>query len=326
MKRSAWVCIVGGIIFELGAAFALWFEHSLLVIVLLHLAGSILWGAGIARTGALFSPQTFVPAAFTFILPGLGLLFALFFRKIEETAFKPTDEGHFMTWGTDVDFESSLPEQTTLSTHSIVKILQGHNVGLRRSSVLALRDLPPHLAIPLLRKALLDSDEQVRIYAQNLLAEILGGFDLGVKKLEHELAEHPGDVQRMLRLAEYYYELVYLNIASDDEAVAHYLGKALAVVGDAYSKAPKNRILITHALRYSLRLRDVGAAQIWLARLQSMESTRAAVLPYEIELAYLTRDWQRLRDLFDEFRNSHGANPRIDRLADFWLTPPAQAA
>ena len=53
MKRSAWVCIVGGIIFELGAAFALWFEHSLLVIVLLHLAGSILWGAGIARTGGL---------------------------------------------------------------------------------------------------------------------------------------------------------------------------------------------------------------------------------------------------------------------------------
>lgn len=326
MKRPALICLVGGAIFEIGAAFALWSEQALPVILLVHLFGSVLWGAGIARTGVLLSRRSFVPAAFTFILPGLGLLFALVFRRIEETAFKPADEGHFMTWGTDVDFESSLPEPTTLSTHSIVKILQGHNVGLRRSSVLALRDLPPHLAIPLLRKALLDSDEQVRIYAQNLLAEILGGFDLGVKKLEQELADHPGDVQRMLRLAEYYYEMVYLNIVSDDEAIAHYLGKALAVVGNAYPLAPQHRILITHALRYSLRLSDVGAAQLWLERLQGLGATRSSLLPYAIELAFLQRDWQRLLSLFDEFRSSHGANPRIDRLADFWRTLPAHAA
>lgn len=326
MKRATLICLVGGAVFELGATLAFWFDSALFLIVLAHLVGSLLWGAGVARTGAVFSPQTYVPAAFTFILPGLGMLFALGFRKIEELSFKPRDDAHFMSWGADGDWESSLPEPTTLSTHSVVKIFQGHDAGLRRSSVLALRDLPPHLAIPLLRKALLDSDEQVRIYAQNLLAEILAGFDVGVKTLESELEEHPGEVQRMLRLAEYYYEMVYLNIASDDEAVAHYLGKALAVLAQAYAVEPANRILISHGLRYSLRLGDLNAARVWFVRLQGLNPARSTILPYEIEIAYLARDWPRLISLFQEFRSMHGANPRIDRLADFWLTSPRQAA
>lgn len=322
------VALVIGVV--LHAVVLLWVlrsGESFLLLVAGHIMGAVAFGWGIAGLARLPAPRAWLlPAAMalTFPLAGLfgavGLLLVLRRPPVDRSARR------YIVWNEEphADWPDALPAGA--SGQSIVEILQSPRTQLRRNAILALRELDPPVAIPLLRKGLQDSDEQVRIYAQNILSSMLERFEEGVKQLEQKLAADPGEAITAMRLAEQYFELVYLEVAGDDETAAHYLGKALALLERAHEAAPHDRAIAFLGFKYALRGRNPTAARRWLALLEGNTVDAQHVLPWRMELAFLEGDWTELRRLFAEFARARYVNPRIEELAQFWHEKPEAVA
>lgn len=314
----------------LHAVVLLWLLRTgepILLLLAGHIVGAIAFGWGIAgvtrgrATRAWLMP---VAMGLTFPLAGLfgavGMLLVLRRPPVDRSARR------YIVWNDEphADWPDALPAGA--SGQSIVEILQSPRTQLRRNAILALRELDPSVAIPLLRKGLQDSDEQVRIYAQNILSSMLERFEEGVKQLEQKLAANAGEAITAMRLAEQYFELVYLEVAGDDETAAHYLGKALALLERAHEAAPHDRAIAVLGFKYALRGRNPTVARRWLGLLEDKTVDAQHVLPWRMELAFLEGDWAELRRLFGEFAQARYVNPRIEELAQFWHEKPEAAA
>lgn len=294
-------------------------------IVVAHVTGSIAWGLGAA---AMFPGARrtawWQPAAWALAFPVAGPLASLAFAAILRGPEVDRSAKRYIIWNDQPHGEWST-KSGGAAGQSIVEILQSPRTQLRRSAVLALRDLDPQVAIPLLRKGLQDSDEQVRIYAQNILSTMLERFEQGIKQLEQRLGTETIEPAVATRLAEQYFELVYLDVAGDEETAAHYLSKALALLEHAANGAPDDGSVAYLGFKYALRARDVPAARRWHERLDAHRPEAQHVQPWRMELAFLEGDWPRLRTQLAEFVRAGHVNPRIEELARFWNGPEAAA-
>ena len=183
---------------------------------------------------------------------------------------------------------------------------------------MAVKELEVKLALPLLRKGLQDSDEQVRIYAQNILSGLLESFEGRIKELERRSKKSPVEVATMVSLAEQYFELVYLDVAGDEETSDHLLAKAVGMLDDAAKRAPRDGHIALLRLRYALRRRDVAGAEAALKKAEALKIDSQMVLPWQMELAFQKKNWGELRRLFEVFVDRGFVNPRIEALARFW--------
>lgn len=213
----------------------------------------------------------------------------------------------------DHDEESSRKQQ------SILEILQQAEGPCRAHAILALKDVEPVQAIPLLRRALQDSDELVRIYAQNLLSRIVERVEGNTRRLERQLAESRTP-SCLVRLAEQYHELVYLGILEEPEGCQMAMKKALALLEEATALEPANPHLYLLSLKYSLRNRDLSRSRRHLAEVEAMPGcTPEQLLPLKGELAFLEKDWAALRGLLKAAQPmAHGPTAAICR---FWTNP-----
>jgi len=287
----------------------------------LHLAGAAAWGWGAAPW---LPPQEtrawWLLATCALMFPIIGLLAS--FALLHQLRAAPPENNtlRYVIWSdrTQTEWSPTLP--TGAAGMSIVEILQSPHTQLRRNAALALRDLDPQLAIPLLRKGLQDSDEQVRIYAQNILRAMLERFEASVKALEQKLAQEPDAVPFAVNLAEQYFELVYLDVAGDDETAAHYLGKAIALLEQAAIRAPNDGRIACLGLKYALRARDVAAARRWLEHVERCQVEPQQVLPWSMELAFMERNWSQVNAQLAAFTEAGYINQPIEEISAFWRT------
>lgn len=326
ISRRRHAALAAGAALHVLAAWWLGQERGLLPIVAAHAAGSVAWGWGaLALLPVPHRRAWWQPGAWALVFPVAGLLASLVFLQILRRPPVDRTERRYLVWNDQPHQAWAGPMPGGTAGQSIVEILQSPRTQLRRNAVLALRDLDPQLAIPLLRKGLQDSDEQVRIYSQNILSAMLERFEEGTKQLEQRLRDEPGEAHTATRLAEQYFELVYLDVAGDDETAAHYLAKALALLDRAAVAAPGDAAVALLGLKYALRARDAAAARRWLAQLGPAQAGTAAVLPWRMELAFLEGNWAELRALFAAFADLRAVNPRIEELIRFWQGPAAAA-
>lgn len=327
MKPPPPVALTAGALLHIAALVLLARAGSIWWILPAHVAGALAWGWG--ATSFWPQPQRhswWLPAGCALIFPVVGPLATVALSwQLRQPAVERIDR-RYTVWNEQSGeiLREAPPGGGT--GQSIVEILQSPRTQLRRNAVLALRELEPQMAIPLLRKGLQDSDEQVRIYAQNILSSMLERFESGIKELEQRLGAEPGAAAHAVRLAEQYFELVYLDVAGDDETAAHYLQRALALLTQAYQTSPDDRETAFLGLRYALRARDGGQARRWFDRLGRTSPDRRQVLPWEMELAFLEGDWPRLRELFADFHRLGLVNPRIEDIIRFWTGAREAAA
>jgi hypothetical protein len=299
-------------------------EQPLAWPLLAHLGGAFAWGYGAAGWLPVTQRRLWwFTAAPAVLFPVLGPLTSL--ALVLTLRLPPVDRSvrRYVVWNDEPQTALSDSLPAGAASRSIVEILQSPRTQLRRNAILALRDLDPQLAIPLLRKGLQDSDEQVRIYSQNILSTMLERYESGLKELARRLAAEPGAALHAVRLAEQYHELVYLDVAGDDETAAHYLNQALALLARAADLSPADPTIAFLALRCAIRARNLPAAEHWFARLEAGGYDVRQVLPWRMELVFLQADWARLRELFVVYHRSQIVNPRIDDLVRFWNLAPA---
>jgi len=295
--------------------------------VLAHVLGAVVWGWGTAALLPAFDRATvWLMAACALLFPVLGPLASVTLIAILRRPPPDRTAKKYIVWRDQAIAETGESLPSSASGQSIVEILQSPRTQLRRNAILALRDLDPYVAIPLLRKGLQDSDEQVRIYSQNILSGMIERFEANLKELEQRVLAEPSAALHAMRLAEHFHELVYLDVAGDDETAAHYLTTAQDILRRAAALDPTDAQIPFLGLKCALRMRDLPAAERWFSQLQTGGYDIAAVLPWRMELMFLAGDWVRLRELFAVFERAQVINPRVEELIRYWKRLPVPVA
>lgn len=254
---------------------------------------------------------------FSLPLPVVGPLLLVGFRVIIRREDADYTEAsfvvgttQFLTLPRDEEFESESPR-------SVAQILNGNDQTARRAAILALRVVEPKKALPLLQKAIQDSDEQVRLLAQTLFGQIIANLEGEVKNLEAELKKNPHWSKQLL-LAEQYHELVYLGLASDETEVI-YLDRAIELLEAAQKFAPENTSIRFLLLKCLLRNGRHDEAEQRLRRLESLGWRSEITLPWTAEIQFLKRDWKSLRETLRRLEQSEATAPVMRGPIDFWL-------
>ena len=203
---------------------------------------------------------------------------------------------------------------------SIADILNGRDSVARRGAIIALRAVEPKKALPLLQKAIQDSDEQVRLLAQTHFNQIIATLEGRVKTLEAELAAPPRHLNKLLLLAEQYHELVYLGLATD-ETQTIYLGRALELLEEAARNAPENTSVRFLLVKCALKSSQLDKARAGIEFLRKKGWQAEILGPWEAEIAYLARDWETLATLLQRLDTTGTAPGALKGPLEFWLAP-----
>lgn len=203
---------------------------------------------------------------------------------------------------------------------SVAEILNGKDDVARRAAILALRVVEPKKALPLLQKAIQDSDEQVRLLAQTQFNQIIAGLEGRVKTLEADLAKPPRHLNKLLLLAEQYHELVYLGLATD-ETQTIYLGRAIELLEEAGQQAPDSTAVRFLLVKCALKSGRLDQARAGIQFLRKKGWQPEVLGPWEAEIAFLERDWELLATTLRKLDASGDAPGVLKGPLEFWLQP-----
>lgn len=253
-------------------------------------------------------------------MPVIGPAFLAGFRLIVCRQPASFVEAHYVL-GTRQYLTLPRHEQLTMeSPKSIAEILNGRNHEARRAAILALRVVEAKKALPLLQKAIQDSDEQVRLLAQTLYNQIIARLEAHVKKLEADIRAAPPHWSKLLLLAEQYHELVYLGLATD-ETETIYLRRAVELLEQTLAQAADNTSALFLLLKCVLRLEDVERARKYVRQLESRGWRSEIISPWSAEIYFLERDWTALGKLLAQMESNETTAPILRGPIEFWLHP-----
>lgn len=179
------------------------------------------------------------------------------------------------------------PAKIAFTADALRQILGSRSAPERRfRAILATRALPPREAIPLLKTALADGSDEVRLLGFSRLEGVRREIELRIKARLSALEATPKDASARLhhRVAEDYWELAFLGLV-EGEVYRHTLRTASEHAIDALALDPKNAGAALLLARVSLRLGDRDAARSALEAAVVAGMPRRRVAPYEAELA-----------------------------------------
>jgi pentatricopeptide repeat protein len=293
-----------------------WALHALAVLLALPGLVFVLPAGYSTRRSTFFA----LVAGFAAPAPLIGLIFLMLFGRL--FAVRPSfhSEGKYFYGERQVLTQVVIEPPGTDSRQSILGILNGKDSAVRRKAILALRSVEPRKSLPVLQKAIQDSDEQVRLLAQTQFNRILASLELSIKSMEAELAAGARTGEKLIRLSEQYQELVYLGLSSE-ETQTIYLDRAIELLREALELAPDNAGTLLMLMKCYVKNRSVDRAQECLEQLKSLGCEYQFTLPWEAEISFLKRDWRALAGLMRQMQNDPTVDPKLRGLAEFWLGP-----
>lgn len=214
---------------------------------------------------------------------------------------------------------------------SLSDILHGSDsVTERVAAVLAVRHLPTRAAVPILRLALRDPADDVRLLAYAMLDRRDAALQSRIQALETSLAREPlapGDAAAMHRtLARLHWELAYSGLATGaveqralDSAAAH-ARAALAVDAAADTAADRGTLFLLG--RILLRQGALREAEQVLTRARELGIAESSIRPFLAEIAFLERRFAHVRAHLDA--GGRDQRPGVaSYLGRFWLPEAA---
>lgn len=206
------------------------------------------------------------------------------------------------------------------SSRSVLEIMNARDNEPRRRAVLALRNLDPKQSIPVLVKAIQDSDEQVRLLAQAQFDKLIEDLEYGVKKIETEMMNSKVTASKMIHLAEQYHELVYLGLGSE-ETENFYLTRAIALLKRALETEPEHTQARFMLLKCCVKSRQVKDARDCIDKLKAGGYQPEFLAAWESDVCFQARDWEGLNAILNRMRNRWRTDARMGEIIDLWLGP-----
>lgn len=213
--------------------------------------------------------------------------------------------------------EGGMPEGVSKDrARSILETLASADADARREAILSLRAEISPSAVLILQKAVGDSDEQVRNYAQSQLAKWVEQSEAKIKKLDAESKKEGARAKVYLALAESLMEMVLVHLAGP-EVEGKYLRGALVALEKIGLGYPMRKNADLLAMHCHLRLRQVGKAREVLERLDGEGFVHEALEALRLRVLFHERNWA---GLMRELREvSEVASPDVLRSRNFWL-------
>ena len=201
---------------------------------------------------------------------------------------------------------------------SILEILSGRDNELRRTAIMALRAVEAKKSLPVLVKAIADSDEQVRLLAQTQFNKIIANLELTIKKMEAEISSAPPAPAKLVELAEQYHELVYLGLSSD-ETEQLYLDRSIELLERALTSEPDNKSARFFLLKCCIKRGQTGRAEELITELVRQGFQQDFLRVWEADILFQRRDWANLEKTLQLMRTSKNTDPRLGGMMEFWL-------
>lgn len=189
----------------------------------------------------------------------------------------------------------------------------------RVAAVMALRRMADARATPLLRIALKDPVDDVRLLAYALTDAIDKELNRRINRRLAVLQDAPPKVRaRLLKaLAQDYWDIAFLGLASADiekhvlSEAANYLEKSLELRPDGGAALLLGRV--------RLRQNRPVEAEAAFSRARALGLPSVSVGPYRAEAAFLNRDFEGVRRRLGELPTTSRARLPIAEAMRFWL-------
>lgn len=286
---------------------------GLLTIVLLPLLPPRYRGKLVRPALFLFTLQFAIPflgslGVFT------GVLLALYLPRVErdipwqklaipELPFQPVD----------------MDQQVIYSEGGLRQVLrEAGSIDKRLKALLATRQMADRDAIELLREALKDPADDVRLLAYSMLEQKEKTLASQARRLQLDLESPAIDDEPRVkrRLAQVWWEMAYLGLAQGSLR-SYYLTSArrlLQELTESLSLHNDWRLLG----RIELELGNIIAAKHAFDQAVERGAPQELILPYLAEVAFLERDFQRVRYFLASLAR-HRPQPRLRALIEGWL-------
>jgi hypothetical protein len=262
-------------------------------------------------------------ATFLFFVPGLGLpalglglLLPMLLprRRVVEAAVQATEIP-------DLPYRALIvTSQPIYGAVGLIGVVRhGHDASARVRAVMATRQLNDKVAIPILRVALRDPVDDVRLLAYALLDSKERTIYANIKKIEAGLPQAPSATHGNFhgRIAHQYWELVYLGLAQG-EVLAHVLGKGLEHAERATTALPEDaglRLLQGRLLMARDRLDD---ARVAFDRAEALGLPRERLLAYRADLAFYARRFDEVQTLLRALPTEAKSRMPLSAVVDYW--------
>ena len=196
----------------------------------------------------------------------------------------------------------------------------------RMRAMVALSNVSGRLASPMLRTALSDSNDDLRLLAYSMLdnkeQQISQAIHDAQQSLEHahknEGSSPPGPqgIQAAWALSDLYWEMIYQGIAQSDvreHAIAQSLHYCLAVL----QEQPDNALLTLRKGRLMQLRKDYQQAQEAYEAALEQGLPAARVIPYLAEIYFLQHDYSKTQRLM-QMLDSAQAPPSLRPCMKYW--------
>lgn len=303
----------------------------------LHALSALGFGAWAADGKIMSRPGPFIAACMmVFTIPVLGALGVALLIVPAWRAQRPAED--------DGVVEISLPhaaagsgnrggaQPVRIAPAPIEVVLRTQGAAQKRvASVMALRRMDAARAVPLLRVALGDTHEDVRLLAYAILErrekELRGRIEVLLADLEALQAGSASkeDKQRaavLKALAEQHWELVHGGFVSGDvekqtlTAAVRYGHQSLLLAQDG-----SLALLLS---RMQLRARKPSSALRYLRAAGSLGVASSVLAPLYAEAAFLMRRFDAIGPLLAQAGTAPLARPKLDAVARFWTAREEQ--
>ena len=188
----------------------------------------------------------------------------------------------------------------------------------RLSALLATRRMPGKEAVPILKLALGDPSDDVRLLAYSMLDKQESDINLHIQMALEQLAESrprtAGPVHNML--ARWYWELAYLGLAQGS-VLEHVLSQA-AEHAELGLAAGEGGELFLLAGRIALERGDNERAEVLLREAEANGMDAAQVLPFRAELAFEAGRYHEIPGLLASLPEKTRQRPPFAELVRSW--------
>ncbi|MET0340402.1 MAG: hypothetical protein ABW252_05340 [Polyangiales bacterium] len=322
---GALLCVAG--VLDIEAMAALWSEHVATAAVL-HVAalggltlGVYRWLAHLPRRQAAAAAVT--AAGIAGAVPGLGLIGLLLVALPRWSKTGQASGPRFVERAMPSFSEEALNARS-MAMPTLDPLSPAADVEARVTAVKSLRNMEATRAIPLLRRALADPAEDVRLLAHAILDRrergVRADLEASLAQLEALRAQHPegSGAERHVHvaLASHFWELAYAGFVGGDGARA-VLQKAAqhAIAGATH---PGERATALIAIRAYLKLGELDRAAQTITWAREIGIPGPQLASLAAELAFLQRRFSQIDDELAALSPLSSRQPYVAQVMRFW--------
>jgi len=187
------------------------------------------------------------------------------------------------------------------------------------SKVVASKNIRDSQSGDILKTAIGHKNERIRLLAYQMLDKKVNHLNRQIQRLESEAQNSSGigKANIHLQIANNYWELLTLE---GDEPVARQqlLEAAAGHVKQTVDIQPQNVNGYFLLGQIALKQGEMGIAIDALEQAESLGMSKDKIIPYRAEVAFVQRDFTRLRELMAGLSPSFRAYPPLSKVAEFW--------